>query len=286
VRLGRALVADIDGDFTEPILALERDGSLYAAEALDHAFGVALLDRPSDFHARAIAGGGAGLGALDERLRAGDRPSAARLLPDAFTWLAPCDTERALFAELAPHDLPCEEPLHRLGDARALLGHGAVIPFPPGIGGPACELAIAAVLGDEVAHATPLEAERATLGFAILAVWSGARSTATGWESRRAPSQLGPLLVTRDEVADVAGLRAEVRVDGKPRGALRVEGARFGAFESIAWLSRSLDLRAGDVVGLGTLRGGRIEVPFGETVELLVERLGKLSGRPVLASWT
>ena len=69
-------------DVAEPVLALERDGALYDVAELDRAFDTRLsperMAGASDFHVRAFALAGAGLHELDERLRAGDRPSAAR----------------------------------------------------------------------------------------------------------------------------------------------------------------------------------------------------------------
>jgi hypothetical protein len=51
-------------------------------------------------------------------------------------------------------------------------------------------------------------------------------------------------------------------------------------------VSQRIPLRAGDVIGAGRVIGGSASssgdaLPFEATVDLLVERLGKLSGRPV-----
>src|SRR5689334_14131925 len=81
-----------------PIVALERDGAVYDVRALEESYDARTtrdaLFAPTDFHARVIALGGAGLHALDDALRSGRRPSSARLLPDSFLWRAPCDTDR------------------------------------------------------------------------------------------------------------------------------------------------------------------------------------------------
>jgi 2-keto-4-pentenoate hydratase/2-oxohepta-3-ene-1,7-dioic acid hydratase in catechol pathway len=174
------------------------------------------------------------------------------------------------------------EPLHRLGDARGLVGHGCVVPYPSSMGGAAFELGLAAVLRDDLSGADPVEAERAVLGYTILNGWSGHDpSVPHGWGAGRVPAQLGPILVTPSELGDLGQLKAQARVEGKVTVATITGGWAFSPAASIAWVSRWISLRAGDVIGLGGLRGGRGEAPFGATVELVVERIGKLAGRPV-----
>jgi hypothetical protein len=147
MRIARLAV----GSAAQPVVALERDGALYDVGELERIFDTRFsperMPGSSDFHTRVIALACAGLDALDERLRAGDRPTAARALPGSFVWLAPCDTDRAAFVELAPYDLSADQPLHRRGDARSLLGHDVVVPLPPRAGDAIFELGVAALLG-------------------------------------------------------------------------------------------------------------------------------------------
>jgi 2-keto-4-pentenoate hydratase/2-oxohepta-3-ene-1,7-dioic acid hydratase in catechol pathway len=288
VRLARVL----HGSSARAVLALERDGALYDAGELERVFGTPFspdrLAGAADFHTRTIALGGAGLAELDDRLRAGDRPTTARLLPGTFVWLPPCDTDRAVHVQLAPYDEPTDEPLHRLGDARGLVGHESVVPFPSGDGGDprtradaAFALGIAAVLREDLAGGSAAEAERAILGYTILNGWSGEAEPRSGWSARRVPAQLGPVLVTPGEVGELGRLKAQVRVDGRVTATVSVGGWAFSVAESIAWLSQWMDLHAGDVIGAGCVRGGSGAAPFGAAVELGVERLGRLAGRPV-----
>jgi 2-keto-4-pentenoate hydratase/2-oxohepta-3-ene-1,7-dioic acid hydratase in catechol pathway len=302
---GLRLARVVHGSSPRPLLALERDGALYDAGELERVFRTRFspdrLAGAADFHTRTIALGGAGLDELDERLRAGDRPGVARLLPGTFGWLPPCDTDRALHVQMAPHDEPAAEPLHRLGDARGLLGHESLVPFPPGPPGPpdppaspgagsaSFALGVAAVLREDLSSADPAEVGRAVLGYAILNGWTGGdEETRPGWQARRVPAQLGPVLVTPDELGegpdppDLGRLKAQIRIDGGVTASLLLGGGSFSLAESVAWVSRWMDLRAGDVIGAGQVRGGRGEVRWGAAVELSVERLGRLSGRPVL----
>jgi hypothetical protein len=275
----------VHGTSPLPVLALERDGAVYDAGELDRIFDTShspeKIAGASDFHTRVIAMGGAGLDALDDRLRSGDRPSAARLLPGTFLPLPPCDTDRALYVQMAPYDAATAVPLHRLGDARGILGHAALVPFPPSAPHAIFEPGLAAVLGDDLSSADPAEAERAILGYTLLNVWSAPDAAQLpGWSSLRVPAQLGPVLVTRDEIPDLGRLKAHVRVDAAT-SPTSLGGWAFSLAASISAVSRWIDLRAGDVIGAGCLCGGRGEAPFGAAVELHVERLGKLSGRPV-----
>jgi 2-keto-4-pentenoate hydratase/2-oxohepta-3-ene-1,7-dioic acid hydratase in catechol pathway len=126
------------------------------------------------------------------------------------------------------------------------------------------------------------EAERAILGYTILNGWSAREAGAhPGWGTGRVPAQLGPVLVTPGEIGDIGRLKAHARVEGKATVTTTVGGWAFSLAASIACVSRWIELRAGDVIGAGRVRSGRGEAPFGATVELLVERVGKLAGRPV-----
>lgn len=279
------------------LVALERDGALYDVAELDRCFGARLPDvaGASDFHTRVIALGCAGMAAHDERLRSGDRPSAARLLPGTFLWLPLCAADRAAYVQLGAYESApdLDQPVYRVGNARGLLGHEAAVPFPAGEGEPDYELNLAAILAEDLRRATPEEAERAILGYTVLNDWV-ARATEGRARARGLPdgaardfaTQLGPVLVTADELGPVEPLRTLARVDGQARACSPVGAWRFSLAESIAFLSGHLELRAGDVIGAGCVAGGSAtaagqELRYGCAVELVIERVGKLLGRPV-----
>ncbi len=282
----------------EPIVALERDGAIYSVAVLDRlhdtAFSPERFPLASDFHARVVALGGAGLAELDDALKRGERPTEARLLPGAFLWLPPCDPDRALYVQLVPTGgAEGAEPAYRIGNARGLLGHEARVPFPAGEEEPDYELGVAAILGDDLRAATTAEADAAILGFTVIADWT-ARATERAMiaaclpisRARDFATQLGPVLVTVDEVGDVARLRTRARagghvLEGSPAGARRLPIA-----EAIASVSHSVELRAGDVISAGCVPGGSAAahgrtVAWDARVELSVERLGTLAGVPV-----
>jgi hypothetical protein len=273
-----------DGAPLFPAVALERDGALYRVSALARAFGprYASLEDGADFHRAVLSLGAEPLRELDERLKAGERPSAARILPGTFTGLPPCDPERAAFITCAS-PAPARRahvPAFRVGSARALLGHDAIVPISEGApaedaraGALDASAALAIVLGDDVRHATAAEAERAILGYTLLLAWSPGLS-----------AQLGSVLVTRDEAGDVGSLRTLFRVGGATSPTGDSGAWTFSPAEVIAWISHHLPLQAGDVIGAEPLRGGSAAAAgatlgFDVRVEIAIERLGRLCGR-------
>jgi 2-keto-4-pentenoate hydratase/2-oxohepta-3-ene-1,7-dioic acid hydratase in catechol pathway len=91
----------------------------------------------------------------------------------------------------------------------------------------------------------------------------------------------GPALVTLDEIEDLQSLALCTRIDGELVQQGTTADQIFGVAETIAWLSRTLTLRPGDIIATGTPAGvgaskGRFLHP-GETVEVEVAGLGRLS---------
>jgi len=272
-----------------PIIALERDGALYDIGALDRCFETPFhperLVGATDFFSRVVALRGAGLDELDERLRVGDRPTEARLLPGTFIRLPPCDTDRALYVQQLPEDSAHDpSPGYRIGNARAMLGHEACVPFPSNEARPAFDLGLAVILAEDLRFASADEAEQAILGYTILSDWKARDIEARlgAGPAHDFATQLGPTLVTRDEIEDLSRLRAQVRIDGQVVVDTRVDTGAFSVAETIAFMSQFIELRAGDVIGVRCAgRGGATQSAYGTVVELLIERLGKLSGRPM-----
>lgn len=278
-----------------PTVALERDGALYDVAALERRFATKFAEMPgvSDFHTRVVALRCAGLHALDDRLLSGDRPTVGRLQPGTFLWLPPCTIDRAALVQLGPYTPAGDRPSYRFGNSRALLGHGAVIPFPASEEEPDYELNIAALLCEDLRRATPDEAERAIAGYAVLNDWTArgaeARAHAQGLppsEAKDFATQLGPVLVTPEELGPVEALRTQVRIDAKAHLCSRIGDWKFSLAESIACVNDRVELRAGDVISAGCVTGGSAvcsgkPLAYGSTVELMIERLGRLTGRPV-----
>ncbi|MFO0591311.1 MAG: fumarylacetoacetate hydrolase family protein [Polyangiaceae bacterium] len=263
-----------------PTPALERDGALYRIADLAAALGPrgARLAAGGDFHSAVIAAGGASLRELDERLRSGERPAEARVLPSTFTWLPPCDPDRAALV-LCDAPMDAKRPAVRLGSARSLLGHEATVPCDPGARDVAMEASVVAMIADDLFRAAEAEASAAIFGYAVMLAFEGGFG-----------AQLGPVLVTRDEVPHVTELRAHVRVEGAALGGCALAASPFTPAEQIAFASHVVPLRAGDLI-----RVARVHTPlasrvaFGARVEVAVERLGRLAGKasigPEMRGW-
>ncbi|MDI1448218.1 fumarylacetoacetate hydrolase family protein [Polyangium sp. 6x1] len=273
-----------------PRIALERDGCLYDVAELERRRQI--LDEGSttaeDFFARVFAVGGAGLDVLDDGLCAGVRPTEARLWPDELLWLPPCLPERALLVQLVA-TAEDEEPRYHLGNPRGLLGHQESVPFPPSEPRPDVEISIAALLGDELRAATVDEAERAILGFTILLGWVARERERTSGRSsaRDFATTLGPVLVTKDEAGSLDDARVRLRVGGVIEELARTAAPSLSFAESLAFVSRHVTLLPGDIVGAPPIEGGseaarRLGLAFGATLEVAVDRLGKVAARPVL----
>jgi 2-keto-4-pentenoate hydratase/2-oxohepta-3-ene-1,7-dioic acid hydratase in catechol pathway len=292
MRIARVLLAS----GATPIVALERDGCLYDVAELERLYDTPYsperFAKACDFHTRVIALSCAGLDTLDERLCAGDRPTEARILPDTFLWLAPCATDRAAYVQMGPYRDPArpraEEPHYWLGCARNLLGHEATVCFPAREAEPDFEVGVAAILGEDLRRATAEDTARAILGYSILNDWTARDEERRGGGSRAKDfaTQLGPVLVTKDEIGDVRALRVAAKAPPHGIDCSTVGAHDFTIAERVAFVSEHIELCAGDVIGAGCVLLGSAaahgrRVSYGSTIELTIERLGRLTGRPV-----
>jgi 2-keto-4-pentenoate hydratase/2-oxohepta-3-ene-1,7-dioic acid hydratase in catechol pathway len=90
----------------------------------------------------------------------------------------------------------------------------------------------------------------------------------------------GPALVTLDEAGDLGALDLFTRIDGETVQEGTTANLIFGPAELVAWLSRTMTLRPGDIVATGTPAGvGAPKGLFlrdGNTVEVEVAGVGTL----------
>jgi hypothetical protein len=277
LQIARARVEEM----AAPITALACDGAFYDLAALEERWGHGAWGYASDFHARIFGLRCAGIAEVDARLRSGDRPTEARLLPQEMLPLPPCDDERAAYFQLAPYAHPSAEPIFELRSARSLVGDGQPVSVPTGeprVAGEstfAVELGVAAIVAEELEAADAREARRAIFGYSLLIDWTGSDRWTTPRHGRLPQSQLGPWIATGAE--RLRGLEAVARVGGRELALGSVTGWRFSPAEALSFLSQAVPLRPGDVVGLGAI--ARLErVAFGERVTLAVRGLGALTG--------
>src|SRR5262249_6556586 len=65
----------------------------------------------------------------------------------------------------------------------------------------------------------------------------------------------GPALVTLDEVGDLESLALRTRINGETLQQGTTASLIFGPAELVAWLSRTITLRPGDIIATGTPAG-------------------------------
>ncbi|RJP49096.1 MAG: fumarylacetoacetate hydrolase family protein [Anaerolineaceae bacterium] len=190
-------------------------------------------------------------------------------------------------------------PVFYYTNPHSIFGPGDEIPYPPYTSALDYELEIAIIIGKAGMNIKPEEAEKHIFGYTIFNDWSARDVQRAEMKVGLGPakgkdfaSSLGPLIVTREALADRAVGRAGVydlemraRVNGveMSRGNLKDIFWSFG--EIIARASESAMLQPGDVIGSGTVGTGCLleltkgEGPWlkpGDVVELEVERIGIL----------
>ncbi len=106
------------------------------------------------------------------------------------------------------------------------------------------------------------------------------------WLAGKTPDEfapLGPYLVTADQI-DPDDLKIELRVNGETRQSLSTSDLIFGTRQLIAYTSRILTLRPGDVIFTGTPEGviqgkpeaSRVWLKPGDRIACSLEKLGEL----------
>lgn len=288
-------------------LGLERDGEVYLASELSQALGFPSVPREFDaLFAGDVFGVLETLDRLDRSLLAGNRPAVARVQPGSFIWEAPAPRGCQLldFYSFEQHVTTArkkrnlgvppewyEVPAYYRSNPRALFGHEATIPYP--FSETACdyELEFAAVLGRNVRDVTPAEAEKAILGYTLFndctARMAQRKVMAIGLGPNKGKdfaSQLGPVLVTPDEIGDVDQVELVARVNGEEWSRGKFGSAEYTFGEMIAFASEGIELCAGDIIGSGTVGGGcGLELDRflkdGDVVELEASRVGVLRSR-------
>ena len=98
---------------------------------------------------------------------------------------------------------------------------------------------------------------------------------------------IGPVIVTRDEVADPQNLRVVCRVDGEVRQEGNTEDMIFDVATLISYCSDAFTLEPGDLILTGTPAGvamGRDPAPWlqpGQLCEVEIEAVGRIANRIV-----
>jgi 2-keto-4-pentenoate hydratase/2-oxohepta-3-ene-1,7-dioic acid hydratase in catechol pathway len=177
----------------------------------------------------------------------------------------------------------------------AVIGTNDPIVIPPDSDTLDYEIEIAAVIGKAAKHVPVEQADDYVAGYVVFNDIS-ARSLkiAAGRNERNGDwffdwllgkwcdgfAVVGPYLVTRDEVADPTDLEMALKVNGELRQHSAAGEMIFTIPESVAFLSRFVTLRPGDLICMGTPGGvgdtTQTYLQPGDKVEATIEKLGTL----------
>lgn len=164
---------------------------------------------------------------------------------------------------------------------------GAEIPIPPDEDGLDWEGEVVAYVGATLADATPEEALGAVVGYSTFndVTARRAQKLTSQWTLGKNADRSGPLgpLVPASEVGDLRrGLTIRTRVNGEVVQEGSTAQMVYTVGDTLALISRTFALRAGDLLATGTPSGvGYARTPPwlmrpGDVVEVEVERLGTL----------
>jgi fumarylacetoacetate (FAA) hydrolase len=192
-----------------------------------------------------------------------------------------------------------EFPAFYFSNAGSVVGPEAAVSAPPGARDLDYELEVACVIGVGGRDIHADEAERHVFGYTLLNDWSARDLQRVEMRIGLGPAKgkdfatsLGPWIVTPDELADrstgrqgVYDLAMIARVNGVERSRGNWRDLHYSFGEMIARASAGVDLRAGDVLGSGTVGTGCLlelthdQGPWlrpGDVVELEIEGIGTL----------
>ncbi|WP_232531909.1 fumarylacetoacetate hydrolase family protein [Microbacterium halophytorum] len=170
---------------------------------------------------------------------------------------------------------------------RSLVAGGVSAPTNANERGLDWEGEIAAWVGADLCEATEEEAREAILGYSTFNDLTSriAQKLTSQWILGKNGDRSGPIgpLVTADEAGDLRdGLRVQTRVNGQVVQESTSDMQIYEAGATLALISQTLTLRAGDILCTGTPSGvGYARDPewllhHGDVVEVEVDRLGTL----------
>lgn len=150
------------------------------------------------------------------------------------------------------------------------------------------EAELVIVIGTEGRHISRDSALDHVLGYTVLndgSVRDFQRHTSqfTPGKNFDKSGAIGPWITTADEVGDLGSHRIELRINGEEMQVSTLDQLIFGVPELIAYISTFTTLRPGDLIatgtpgGVGSARTPRRWMKAGDTVDVTIEGVGRLS---------
>ncbi len=186
-------------------------------------------------------------------------------------------------------------PIYYITNRNVVVGPDATVTWPTYSRVMDYELETAVVTKRTKANIKAAEASQHIFGYTIFNDLSARDRQSQEMQGRLGPAKgksfdgsnvLGPWIVTSDEIGDIQGLRASVRVNGETRAETHTGDMLFPFEEIIADAAQDETIFAGEVFGSGTVGGccgletGRF-LDSGDVVELEVEKIGVLRTKVV-----
>lgn len=191
-------------------------------------------------------------------------PRPGQLICLAGNYLEPQKPERGLFNAF-------------LKSPNAVIGHGGTVTLPATDASVFhFEPELALVIGKRASHLAAQDALDHVFGYTQFMDVS-ARGLPGGFflgKSWHTFAPMGPLLVTRDEIADANDLGVGLWVNDEQRHDITTRDMDRYIPELLAEVTHVLPLEPGDVVSTGTHHFGLKPVQNGDTVRLQIEQLG------------
>jgi 2-keto-4-pentenoate hydratase/2-oxohepta-3-ene-1,7-dioic acid hydratase in catechol pathway len=188
----------------------------------------------------------------------------------------------AKHAQELGHSTP-REPVVFLKPNSALVGHGADIVIPTTSNNVHHEIELALVLGEGGRHIPPERARDCILGYAIFLditardIQSRLKEQGLPWTLGKGWDTFAPIseITPAAAVEDPQQLELELAVSGEIRQKANTRDMVFSVEEIVAFVSRFMTLRRGDIIATGTPEGvGRLHP--GDTTWATIEGLGEL----------
>lgn len=191
-----------------------------------------------------------------------------------------------------------EQPIYYKGNPHSVVGPDAEVLWPAFTEKLDYELEFGVFLGRRGRDIRPEQAQDFIAGYTIFNDFSARDVQLREMQGRLGPAKskdfdtgnvLGPWLVTPDEIPDPYSLTLRARVNGEEWSHGNSSEMHYSFAEILAHLSQSETLYPGEFVGSGTVPSGcGLELDRwlqpGDTIELEVEKLGRLRNRVIRTS--
>jgi 2-keto-4-pentenoate hydratase/2-oxohepta-3-ene-1,7-dioic acid hydratase in catechol pathway len=196
------------------------------------------------------------------------------------------------------YDIPAvwyEQPIYYKCNHLSVIGHGQDTVWPAYSSFMDYELELAVIIGKGGADIREDDAMAHVFGYTIFNDMSARDAQLKETPGQLGPTKgkdfdtgniLGPFILTADEVEHPVALDMEVRVNGERWGGGNSGAMHHSFARIISYLSKSETLHPGEVIGSGTVGTGCAleigrQLSPGDTIELVVERIGTLRNRIV-----